>query len=428
MKEIKCEFIPQNPHLYKAIITIPNDIVEHFFNIAAENLSKSKVAGFGKNIPISYIKQNFMSDIIHHLKELMLKYFTLSHLYQEIRKNKITLLEEPRLKDAVIEKNRDANYFFEFNTTYTPLSKEWKYVHFRGTQRKKYKDIDKQASEIIREEKNNEKCYKQQDIIQKGDWINFELTILDNANKPSIKRYSESFWLKIGEDDTTLYIQEIFVGKKLNDKFIVNHQFFQDIFNSHTQIKYNYSLKIKAIIPHAYICMESFKKHFKIKTGKKAHEKLVEVFSFNNDLSLRKILTKEAFQTLLKLYPVETPNSCTLRRQQYILKHIQENPDYTVYRVDPEFKKHLEELADNQIKENAIAELLAHYDSLEVDDEDVKNYLTLTQRARLSQFLYFLHPTIVNTPEECPIHNEELKQIAFREKALNHMILHLTKE
>lgn len=425
---LNCEFIKQNPHLIKAVVTIPKDAIQKFFNLAAYNLSKRKIAGFGSNTPISYIKTNFAHDISNHLKELILKYFSLSHLYNEIRKNKIVLLDEPRLVDTFLEDNKDAIYTFEFNTTQTPITKEWKFVHFKRTERKHYKDIDKQAAEIIKQEKNNEKNYKNKNIVQKGDWINFDLIISDENGNNLIEKYKENFWLKIGEDETTAEIQDLFLNKKLGDEFVLDHQFIQDFFNSNTQIAHKYIVKIVDIIPVSYICFESFKKHFKLKTGKALHEKLVEVFSFNNDLNLRKTLTTEAFQQLFKLYPVETPESCTLRRQQYIWETLQEDPDYAVYRIEPEFKAYLKELAHNQIRENAIAELIAHYDSIEVDNEDVKNYLALTQRPRLSQFLHFLHPTITNSPEDCPIHSDELKQTALREKALNHIIFHLTKE
>lgn len=423
---LSVELFQYSPYLYKAIVKIPAALVNRFLDNAIQRLSKKHTNGFSKvGTPMEYVKQNFTQNIVNHMKEFFFKYFVISKLYKEIRNQKITLLGEPRLIDCHLEPNKDAEYHLEFNYINVNITKEWKYISFKSSQRKKYKDIDKQATEFIKDEENNEKKCENKNSISIGDWVNFTISILDVDNKLLFED-EENLWIKIGHDDTTLPFQEVFVGKAIGEEFFTDHFIIQEFFNSENTVPHIFLVKICDIAKQSFFSLENFKKHFKIKTNKKAHEKVVEVFSFTNDMSLRRNIINEALETLLKTYEITIPEQCILRQQQIILNKLQENPDYIVYRTEPGFKDRVKQLAEQQLKETGLIELLAHSEDLIVSDEDVRNYLNLTQRARTREFLHFIHPEI-EYASDTPIHTESLKQISLREKALNHAILYLTK-
>jgi hypothetical protein len=54
-------------------------------------------------------------------------------------------------------------------------------------------------------------------------------------------------------------------------------------------------------------------------------------------------------------------------------------------------------------------------------------YLNLMQRVRTKEFLYFTPPATEIEGQEFPITLENIKKACIREKALNHIIHHLTR-
>src|SRR3990167_224116 len=423
------DFIQIVPNLTKAIIKIPTDLVKKFYKHAARNhMNKINTSGFSRGtIPIEYIEQNFKQNILNHLKEFFLKYFVVSFLYRELRAKKIVTAGEPRLTNSFAYPEKEAEYHFEISTIQFPLAKEWKYISFRAPKRKGYKGIDKQAADFLKEEKDKEDSISNRDV-QVGDWVSFAITLVDSELKPVFENLKETYWLKIGNEETAISFQEVFLNRKLGEKFYSNHICFQDFFNTEQETHCNFLIEIISILHQGFFSVEKFKDHFKIKTNKKTHQKMVEVFSFKDDLSLRRSIIDGTFNTLFHSYHIEAPSSCVLRQQQIILDNLQYNPDYAVYKSESGFQDHVKKLAERQVKEAAFMELLAYYEELQIEDVDVENYLNLTQRLRTKDFIHFSHPAIHANQDEYPILTEPLKQVCLREKALNHAIFHLTKE
>ena len=69
-------------------------------------------------------------------------------------------------------------------------------------------------------------------------------------------------------------------------------------------------------MPHAYFCIDHFKNHFKIKNNKEMYQKLIEVFSYRNDLSQRRTMVEESLKLLFSKHRFEIPNHLILRQQK----------------------------------------------------------------------------------------------------------------
>ena len=422
------DFIQIGPNLTKAIIKVPAQLVNKFYKHALKHYAKSNTIGFSKGCtPISYVEQNFSQNILKHLKEFFLKYSAISFLYQELRRKKIAMTGEPRLIDSFAHPERDAEYHFEINTIQYPIGKDWKYISFRPPKRKGYKGIDKQVFDFLQAERERTINYKENGV-EVGDWVNFSLYLVDEEANPVLENLNENYWLRIGSEEISAPFQELFLGKKNGDKFLTKHICLQDFFNTEIETHYSYLVEILDVIHQSYFSMDSFKEHFKIKTNKKAHQKIVEIFSFKDDLSLRRAIITGAFNTLFHSYKIEAPTPSILRQQQILLDHLQYNPDYPVYKTEPGFNEKVKDLAIRQIKEMALMELLAYFEDIQIEENDVRNYLNLTQRMRTKDFVHFIHPAILSNNDEYPLISEPLKQICLREKALNHAIFYLTKE
>lgn len=427
----KLEFFIEsvNPHLSRAYITIPVSFVDILFShISSSQREDLQIPGFQKGeTPLGYIEQHYKTHICEHIKEFLFKYVVLPFLITRLHALKIPLAGEPRLTDIELKPNQNAIYQFDISLAPTTTLKDWKSFPFKAPKRKKYKDIDRQVETFIAQE---EELKKQQtdDGIHTGDWVCFDIALIDENNTYLLDDYKENLWIKIGNEEADIPSQETFLHKKIATTFCSKNPCFQDYFNSEFNTKYNFRINIIDIIHHEYFCFEAFKKHFNIKSHKDMLKKLIEVYSFRNDLSQRRATIEEAFKVFLTKHPIDVPSHVILRQQKNVLDSVRENPDYHVYKTEKQFEKYIRLLAAKQAKEQIIIDQIIHEENITASHDDIKNYLIFTQRARMKEFLHFRPPLTKHKGQENPISSSILQLWCMREKTLNHIIHHLTRK
>ena len=416
-----------SPSFCYLTVTVPRQLVKALYN-AASHAQQSKISAHGFSsgtIPLSYIENNYRASLNEHAKEFLFNYFVISFLLNQIRDKKLVLIGDPRLVDIKINPDQDAIYSFEATTYEPPKLQSWKHFPFKAPRRKNYRDIDRQVDSFIKHEL--EQRAKTDGTIQIGDWVNFDIWLADNKNRPALANFQESLWLKVGDEVADIPFQELFVDRQTGDSFCTNNRCLQNYFSDQMNHNYTYCLTIKDVVPATYFCLPSLKKHFRIKTNKDMHKKLIEVFSFRNDISQRRLMAEGALKLLIKHHPIFVQEPALLRQQQVVLDMLQSNPDYPVYKAQSNFKDYLAKLAHKQVQEMVIADTVAYNENLSVSLEDVHTYLNLTNRPRTKEFVYFEPPETKINGQETPIPDRMLQYCCLREKALNHVIYHLTR-
>ncbi len=425
---VNITFQELRPSLYYAIVTVPQSCVTTMYKMASESQKKKSVAsGFHKgNVPIEYIEQHFTSILHDHLKELLFNYFVIHFLYEQLQERKIPLAGEPRLVNIKLEHDKDARFIFELTVFPDIELNEWKYFLFKAPKRKKYKDLDRQVEMFCKEEK--EAAKKRTDVgINIGDWICLDLALVDTNGDHYFEQYAIPLWLKIGDEDADHILHTAFTGKNIGDVFISDNKGLQDYFSTQLETAYPFKITINDAVPNHAFDFELLKKHFKIKTNKEMSKKLIEVFSYRNNLSQRRAMAEEALQLMLMKYKFDVPNHLVLRQEKVVLDAVQNNPDYYVYRMQKDFKQSVKRLAEKQAKEMILLDHIAFNDNVTASREDVKSYLNLSNRPRMKEFIYFDMPISKIGGREMPISEFMLKQVCLREKAINHIIYHLTR-
>lgn len=427
--DLRIELNNSHPAICKVAVIVDRSIVKTLYEQAA--LSQRKMVhttGFQRGtVPIEYIKQNFNLSIVDHLKEFLFHFFVVSYLNKQIRANKINIAGEPRLTDIDIAPDKDATFYFDLTTLEQIPFQNWKFFPFKAPKRKRYKDLDRQVGIFVEEEKENfTRCVDCK--VEIGDWVCFDVSLLDDENKNVFGDYKENLWLKIGNEAGDEEYKHLFLGKKPGVSFISNAGCLQEYFSAQIDTNYNFLVEIKDVLNDAYFCFDQFKKIFRVKTNKEMMQRLVEVFSFRNDLSQRQLMIEESLKLLLARHPFEIPKYLVLRQEKQVIDGVKDNPDYHVYRVQRDFKEYVHKLAEKQIKERVILDQLAHREGISVEHDDIKNYLNLTKRSRMKDFIYFEHPDTRIDSREMPISAELLKQTCLREKTLNFIIYHLTRK
>lgn len=420
----------EQPALCSATIIISKDLVASFFEETAKKLQSSVQAyGFHHgSVPIEYISAQYRVNIIEHLKEFFFKFGIINFLFQEIRARKILVAGEPRLVDIVLDQDNNARFVFEL-TLFSPIELlEWRFFPFKSPNRKNYKDLDRQVEAFIQEEKTCLDAYLPDASINIGDWVNFDILVIGHNNEPLHRNFVQNFWLKLGDEEIDGHLRALFVGRRKGEQFVANNKGLQDYFSDQLRASYDFLITVVDVIPYSYFCFDQFKDHFKIKTNKDMHKKLIEVFSYRNDISQRLTMVEDAFKLLMAKHRFYPPQHLVLRQQKIILGAIQKNPDYNVYRKQKDFNFWIQQLAEKQAKETLLIDQLIYNENIVVDHTDIVGYLNLDKRPRMREFIYFNVPDSKRDGQEMPWPTYELSRICAREKAINHVIYHLTKK
>jgi FKBP-type peptidyl-prolyl cis-trans isomerase (trigger factor) len=420
----------EQPSLCRATIVVSRSLVNAFFEETAVAL-KGNIQAYGfqqGEVPVEYIVKQYKINITEHLKEFFFKFGIVNFLFQEMRAQKLLVAGDPRLVDIFLEHDNDARFVFELSVFPTIPLNEWKYFPFKAPNRKNYKDLDRQVESFIQEEQKNLEKYIPDNGIAIGDWVNFNVSIVDNAHMSLDDRFVQNFWLKLGNEDVEGHLRSLFIGKHKGEQFVVHNKGLQDYFSDQLRACYNFKVTIVESVPHAYFCFDQFKDHFRVKTNKDMHKKLIEVFSYRNDVSQRLAMVEDAFKLLLSRHRFVAPNHLVLRQQKIILGAIQTNPDYNVYRKQKDFTFWIQQLAEKQVKETLLIDQLIYRENIVVSNDDMVNYLNLDKRPRMKEFIYFSLPDSKHYGQEMPLAMHELSRVCAREKAINYVIHYLTKK
>lgn len=424
---------PLQDAIRKVNIVVPAAVVYKLYkHFALTQQHTISAYGFHKRVlPFDYIDQNYRTTVLKHIREFLLRYCVGSFLDQRLRELKIVVAARPKLTNINIDK--DLNMFFEFDiisTAKIPDLQDWRYLLFRPSQRKNYKDLDKQATLFISTEHKNELLYKAQNgtnaTVQPDDWVCFTITLIDLQHQ-SVIDHKEQLWFKISNEEDALPYREVFLDKKVGAKFISNAGCLQDFFNKNIDTRYDFEIEIIDIVPNSFFSLDAFQRHFKLKTKKKGHQKLIEVFSSKNDLSLHRNIVEELFELCFNHHKIPAPLTAVAEQKSVIINSLLDSADYPVYRMQAGFEAQIENLAHKQVRETVLIDSLAYLEDIQVGHDDVRNYLNLAQRPRTKEFIYFKHPAIIANVHEYPTSDLELKQHCLREKTLNHVINYLSE-
>jgi FKBP-type peptidyl-prolyl cis-trans isomerase (trigger factor) len=420
----------EQPTLCRATITVAKSLVNLFYDETAFAL-KDNIQAYGfqqGEVPVEYISKQYKINITEHLKEFFFKFGIVNFLYQEVRAQKLLVAGDPRLLDISLDHNQDARFVFELSIFPTIALNEWKYFPFKAPNRKNYKDLDRQVEAFIQEEQKNLEKNSSDCAIAMGDWVNFDVAIVDKNHSNLDERFVQNFWLKLGNEEVESHLRMMLIGRKKGEEFVAQNKGLQDYFSDQLRATYNFKITILEVVPYAYFCFDQFKDHFRLKTNKDMHKKLIEVFSYRNDVSQRLATVEEAFKLLLSRHRFFAPNHLVLRQQKIILGAIQNNPDYNVYRKQKDFNFWIQQLAEKQVKETLLIDQLIYRENIMVNNEDMINYLNLDKRPRMKEFIYFSLPDSKHYGQEVPLARYELSRMCAREKAINYVIHYLTKK
>jgi FKBP-type peptidyl-prolyl cis-trans isomerase (trigger factor) len=384
--------------------------------------------GFEKGaVPEDYVKEYFKNQISQDVKKFVLKFVVLDFLQDRRNLKDAQGVQFPSLKGVRSEANGGLTYVFSASLVSSVNLADWKKITFNPPRRKLYKDLDRQAKIFVENEVEKKPRSQKDWEVKDGDWVCFRSQALSNEVTSPLKGHENTFWMKIVTQYLIDPFQELFFGKKHGDQIQVNNLLVQGMPNDTLSRKGCFDIKIDSVWRSDYFCLDFFKSAFGLANQKEIHDKLVEVFSFRNDISQRRSIVEEAFRALFSRFRLEVPRHLVLRRQEHILKNVKTLPDYHVYKASSSFDKQVEELSERQLREESIIDFIAQNENIELERQDVEKYLNLLSNSRLAEFVYFKPQAEEFGRTVLPIREQDFASEVLREKVLNYVISSIGK-
>lgn len=403
-------------------IKVPELLVDkliHFF------ISKKKkdllMNGFEKGtVPEYYIKQHFAASLSHHLEHILYYFYA-----QDIFVSQLRALGMYIPKEFIIEKELDiasAKVIFKYeyfqkllNCSLLPELKKMKFP-----ERKKYKDLDRQAYLMIEAEQKNEILLERR-IIQENDWIGIVVFLADNNNKIFDEQLRVKLWIQITSEGIDREIRKIFLHKTIGDQIICEAFFLHEMLSTDF-LTHSYVIIIEDHISHLFFSFQEFEKTFSYE-NKSIAEKIIDVFSLRNDISLKKEKSQLSLKHFLEKIKISIAPYIIEEHEEIIKHKIIKNSDYLLYQSDVNFLSNIKKLACRQAMEKVLVDYLIHFYDISLDEGNVHCYLNILQRHRLRDFLYFdIAHVYDNTVKSMPIFNITMEQMVLREKTIEFLI------
>ncbi|MGD1997387.1 MAG: hypothetical protein PVJ92_00555 [Candidatus Dependentiae bacterium] len=410
-------------HMAEGIVTIDSTLLEPIQErVLTLYSSYGALPGFADGLPADYLKEYFAKEVKRDTEQFLFRHFVLDFLMAQLIEKKVVYTNWPRLDNVTMHEDNTMRYRFILSQAPEIPLKEWKHFIFKQPKRKNYKDLDKQVSLFLKSENDG---YKKQDFskVEPGDWVNFELQLLDQSGEPLLPdTLTHSYWLHMTEQPLSSELQQLFTNRSLHERFTTTIQPLQGSDDNAQELPCVFGVFVKSITKGSNLCVDFFKNTFKLKTRADTHKKLIEVFSYRDDISQRRSIIEELFHLLFTKHRFEVPKHIITRKKELILNSLRNQPDYHVYKGHKSFTQQVESLAEKLLKEEIIMDHIAFAEGITVTAQDIASYVHMFNNERLKEFIYF-RPMIDRLEEtDTPIHHHLLSQAVLREKTLNHII------
>ena len=207
-------------------------------------------------------------------------------LYESLSDKKIVIAGDPDLLDIQVHPDGDAQFIFSITDITLDNDERWKRLTLKAPERKNYLDLDRQVELVIKEEQELRAKYIDPGI-SKGDWIHFDIAIIDKNNQFLLHDYKSSVWLRMSSEESDKALHDIFLGKKVGDSFLTQSPYFQEYVSFVTDMSYTFQIDIKDYLPGSYFNFDLLCHHFGLKVSKKCIKSSLKYILLGNDISLR---------------------------------------------------------------------------------------------------------------------------------------------
>jgi len=419
-RSLKYTIEKKSSHLWDVIIEVPASLVAHVKDhITLIYQQYTIMPGLScKNLPVSYTQHYFAQEIERETQRFLQDHFIQESVQDFLKEHKIATVNWPRLKEITV--TASGSYLFTLSLSLAPAISldNWQAYTFMAPKRKNYTDLDIQVESFLATLSTET---VQANTIEPGDWVRFSAQF----RSPHIQTPIHSplhYWIRITNPLLASPAMQQFINAKINDTFILPATALAHPPIATSETNYYFDVTIENIVKTNKISLPQLQASLNVTDHQSLHNKLIELFSYRNDISLRKSIIEELFYSLLNVFRFEMAPHAITRRKEFLLFLMQKTPDNSVYIKQKQFANQITLLAEAKLKEEALIDAIAQYEQISVTPADITHYLSLASNERLKEFLYFSPLNEEALSSEQPCGEYILTQSVLREKTLNRII------
>lgn len=404
------------------IVDVPEVLLQKVMNFVVKNKKEHLIVhGFENgNIPFEYIKIHYANSLKTHLEHIFYNFYAQDKFIKKLRFQGSYVPKLFEIESEYDLKNNKLSFFYNHLDKLIQYSVLPDFKKLKFPERKKYRDLDRQVKSIIELEQKNKENYLSESFIQDGDWIGIRIYLSDEGIIID-KELSLKMWLNITNETIDREIRDIFLSKKLHDSFFSNAFFLNELLSTNFII-HTFYIEIEDHITKNYFCIESFKEAFNY-DNKEIFEKIIDIFSLRNDISLKKEKAQISLRYFLEKIKIYIEPQIINEHELIIKSKIIKNPDYLLYQSDLNFSLNIKRLACCQAMEKILVDHFIYVYNIQSSKKLLYWYLNILQRNRLKDFLYFdISHVYDNSNKSIPINNSVIEQMALREKLIEYII------
>lgn len=372
------------------------------------------------SLPITYTQHYFAQEIETETQQFLYEHFIEGNIQTFLQENKITTINWPRVKS--VDGDAQSGYTVTVALSLAPHLQlhDWHAQTFTAPKRKNYTDLDIQVESFITT-LNKEESAVQETAVEVGDWVRFSAQFRSPLVQTPVHSHAQ-YWLRITNPILTTPAMQQFLSAKVGSSFTLPASALSPRQESTSATDYYFDIVVEHIVKTQSLSVKQVKECLRVTDHQTLHDKLIEIFSYRNDISLRKAIIEELFYSLFNAFRFEIAPHAITRRKELLLFLMHQTPDNSVYLKQKHFASHITLLAETKLKEEAIVDAIAQLENITVTPDDITHYLSLASNERLKEFLYFAPLTEDVISSDQPCGEYVLHQTVRREKTLNAII------
>jgi FKBP-type peptidyl-prolyl cis-trans isomerase (trigger factor) len=423
-RSLKYTIEKKSSHVWNLFINIPVALSMHIQDhITSLYRQYTVMPGLScSTLPITYTQHYFSHEIEQDTQQFLYDHFIEESIHFFLQEHGVSIVNWPRLQD--ISGTAANGYTFTVGLSCAPhiALTNWQKHTFIAPKRKNYTDLDIQVESFIATLQHTKSDTTT--IVETGDWVHFSAQLRSPHIQAPLHSTS-NYWLRISIPTLATPAMHQFLGSSKNATFSIPATTLTTNSAAQTHSDYVFDITIKQVVKTNKLTLSQVQTSLATPTHTDLHNKLIEIFSFRSDVSLRKAIIEELFYSLFNAFRFDIPPHAITRRKELFLEIMQSTPDNSVYTKQKHFSTHLTLLAEMRLKEEALVDAIAQKENINVTSDDIAHYLSLASHDRLKEFLYFTPLTEETLTTDRPCSEHVLHQVVRREKTLNAIIQRL---
>lgn len=408
----------KSSHVWYLTVHVPSTMAVHIKDHVTQMYrAYSIMPGMScQHLPPSYTEHYFAQEIERDTRHFLYNYFVEESVQVYLKDHGTTIVNWPRPCDVNGAANSGYTYTIALSLAPEFTLANWNTLTFNPPKRKNYTDLDCQVEAFIAT--LLPVATREEPRVSTGDWVRLRAQFRSPHLTGPLSE-SSYHWLHMSTPYVTTPLMHHLLGKKKGEVLTLPASVFAPIQTEDAPTDYLFTITIDALIKTTDFSVESVQETLESPSREALHNKLIEIFSYRNDISLRKAIIEELFYLLFSSYRFDIPPHAITRRKELLLQLMHYSPDSTVYTKQRQFPAHIALLAETKLKEESLIDALAQFEKVEVTPEDIAAYLSLCSHERLREFVYFfpLDESLVDSDQPCAEHH--IAQTVRREKTLN---------